>query len=89
MSATPTIIQNRMPQDYPWGIPENFAPDNFNLGPQDTPVVQTIVTPAPSVVHVTTAPPSVNMVPFVNDDVCRPFPPPSKDFGLYDRMGDF
>ena len=76
-----------MPQGYPWGMPENFAPEGFNLGPQDTPIVQTIVTPAPHVVHV--APPSVNMVPFVKDDVCRPFPPPSEDLGIYDRMDDF
>ena len=62
----------------------------FNLGPQDTPVVQAIVTPAPPVVHaVPAAPPSVNMVSFVNDDVCRPFPPPSEDLGLYDKMDDF
>ena len=35
------------------------------------------------------APPSVNMVPFVNDDMRCPFPPPSEDLGLYDRMNDF
>ena len=41
-------------------------------------------------VHATpAAPPSVNMVPFANDDMCRPFPLPSKDLGLYDRMDDF
>ena len=39
VSATPAIIQNHMPQGYPWGIPENFVPEGFNLGPQDTPVV--------------------------------------------------
>ena len=53
-------------------------------------MVQTIVTPAPHVVHVAPAtPPSVNMIPVVNDDMCRPFPPPSEDLGLYDRMNDF
>ena len=62
----------------------------LNLGPQVTPVVQTTVTPSPLVVHATpTAPPSVNMVPFANDDMYRPFPPPSGGFGLYDRMDDF
>ena len=51
-------------------MPENFAPEGFNLGPQDTLVVQTTVTPAPPVVHVApAAPPSVNMIPFVNDDM--------------------
>ena len=41
-------------------------------------------------VHVVpAAPPSVNMVSFVNDDVCCPFPPPSEYFGLYDRMDAF
>ena len=41
-------------------------------------------------VHVApVVPPSVNMVSFVNDDVCRPFSPSSEDLGLYDRMGDF
>ena len=65
-------------------------PGGFNHGPQDTPVVQTTVTPAPHMMHATpVAPPSVNMVPFVNDDVCRPFPPPSEELGLYDRMNDF
>ena len=39
VSATPTVFQNRMPQGYPWGIPENFMPEGFNLGPQNTPVV--------------------------------------------------
>ena len=65
--ATPAIVQNRMPQGYPWGMPENFSPESFNLGPQDTPI----------------------MVLFVDDDVFRPFPPPSEDLGLYDRMDDF
>ena len=79
-----------MPRGYPWGMPENFAPEGFNLGPQDAPVVQTVVTRAPPVVHtVPAAPPSRNLVPFVNEDVCRPFPPPSEDLGLYDRMDDF
>ena len=64
-------------------------PEGFNLSPQDTPVVQTTVTPAPPAVHVPAALPSVNLVPFVNDDVCRPFPPPSEDLDLYDRMDDF
>ena len=53
-------------------------------------MVQTIVTLAPPVVHsAPAAPPSVNIILFVNDDVCRPFPPPSEDLGLYDRMDDF
>ena len=87
VSAIPVVVQNHIPQGYPWGMPDNFAPEGFNL---DTPVVQTIVTPAPPVVHAApVAPPSVNMVPFVNDDVCCPFPPPSEDLGLYDRMDDF
>ena len=30
--ATPVVIQNRMPKGYPWGIPENFVPEGFNLG---------------------------------------------------------
>ena len=34
-------------------------------------------------VHVApAAPPSVNMVPVDNDDMCRPFPTPSEDLGL-------
>ena len=90
VSATPVVVQNRMPEGYPWGMPENFAPEGFNLGPQDAPVVQTVVTPTPPVVHtVPAAPPLVNLVPFVNEDMCRPFPPPSEDLGLYDRMDDF
>ena len=65
-------------------------PEDFNLGPQDTLVVQTIVTPVPPVVHVVPiAPPSVNMVPFANDDMYRPFPPPSEGLDFYDRMDDF
>ena len=79
-----------MPQGYPWGILEYFVPEGFNLDPQVTPVVQTTVTSAPLVVHATrTAPPSVNMAPFANDDMYRPFPPPSEGLGLYDRMDDF
>ena len=59
VSATPAVIQNRMPQGYPWGILENFVPEGFNLGPQEALVIQTIVTPAPHVVHVApAAPPS-------------------------------
>ena len=79
-----------MPQSYPSGMLENFAPESFNLGPQDAPVVPNVVTPAPPVVHtVPAAPPSVNLVPFVKEDMCRPFPPPSEDLGLYDRIDDF
>ena len=33
-SVTPTVVQNRMPQGYPWGIPDNFSHERFNLGPQ-------------------------------------------------------
>ena len=80
ISATPTVVQNRMPQGYPWGMPEYFAFEGFNLGPQDAPVVPNVVTPAPPMVHVVpAAPPLVNLVPFVNEDVCHPFPPPSED----------
>ena len=90
ISATPTVVQNRIPQEYPWGMPENFAPEGFNLGPQDALVVPNVVTSAPHVVHtVPAAPPSVNLVLFINEDVCRPFPPPSEDLGLYDRIDDF
>ena len=72
------------------GNARNFAPEGFNLGPQDAPVVPNVVTPAPPMVHtVPAAPPSVNLVSFVNEDVCRPFPPLSEDLGLYDRMDDF
>ena len=39
VSATTTAIQNHMPQGYPWGMPENFLPEGFNLGPQDTSIV--------------------------------------------------
>ena len=71
-------------------MPENFAPEGFNLGPQDALVVPNVVTPTPLMLHIVpTAPPSVNLVLFVNEDVCRPFPPPSEDLGLYDRMDDF
>ena len=35
------------------------------------------------------ATPSMNLVLFVNDDVCRHFPPSSEDLRLYDRMDDF
>ena len=90
VSSTPAVIQNPMPQGYPWGMTENCVPEGFNLGPQDTPVVQTTVTPAPPVVHDTpAAPPSVNMAPFANDDMYRPFTPPSEGLGLYYRMDDF
>ena len=90
MSATPVVVQNRMPRGYPWGMPENFAPESFNLGPQDTPIVQTTVTPAPPVVHVThAAPPSVNVVPFINDEFYHPDPPPIESVGFYDRLDEF
>ena len=35
------------------------------------------------------APPSVNDVPFVNDEVYHPIPPPSESLGFYDRIDDF
>ena len=74
MSAIPVVVQSCMPQGYPWGMPENFVPEGFNLGPQVTPVVQTTVTPAPHMVHVTiVSPPSVNVAPFVNDEHGSPF----------------
>ena len=64
--------------------------EGFNLDPQVSIVVQTTITPAPHVVHITpVAPPLVNMVPFANDDMCHPFPTPSEDLGLYDIMDDF
>ena len=43
VSVTPVVVQNRMPQDYPWGMPENFAPEGFNLGPQDAPVFKMLL----------------------------------------------
>ena len=36
-----------------------------------------------------TAPPSVNAMPFVNDEVYRPAPPPSESMGFYDCLDDF
>ena len=35
------------------------------------------------------APPSVNVVPFINDEVYHPIPPPSESLGFYDLMDDF
>ena len=73
-----------MPQGYPWGMPENFRPEGYNL---DAPVVQAAATPAPPMVHVTpatrneihhVAPPSMNAMLFVNDVVYHPVPPPSE-----------
>ena len=53
-------------------------------------MVQNVITPAPLVVHIVpAAPPSVNLILFVNEDVCRPFPPSSDDLGLYGRTDDF
>ena len=53
-------------------------------------MVQTVVNLVPPVVHIVpAAPPSVNLVPFVNEDMCHPFPLPSEDLGLYDKMDDF
>ena len=99
ISVTPiTVAQNCMPQGYPWGIPENFMPEGFNLDTQASPVVQAAATLAPPGVHITpatrneihyTAPPSVNVMSFVNDEVYRPVPPPSERADLYDRLDDF
>ena len=36
-----------------------------------------------------TAPPTVNAMSFVNDEVYCPFPPPSESVGFYDRLDDF
>ena len=36
-----------------------------------------------------TAPPSVNAISFVNDEVYRPVPPPSESMGFYGRLDDF
>ena len=35
------------------------------------------------------APPSVNAMSFVNDEVYRLVPPPSESMGFYDRLDDF
>ena len=35
------------------------------------------------------APPSVNVMPFVNDEVYRLVPQPSEGVGFYDRLDDF
>ena len=87
-----------MPQGYPWGMPENFMLEGYNLDAQVSPIVQVVATPAPPVVHITPAarneihydaPPSVNVVPFVNDEVYRPIPTPSVMLGFYDRMDNF
>ena len=57
-------------------MPENFMPEGFNLDTQAAPVVQAASTLAPPVVHITPAarneinyiaPPSVNVMMFVND----------------------
>ena len=36
-----------------------------------------------------TAPPTVNAMPVVNDEVYHPVPPPSESVGFYDRLDDF
>ena len=47
------------------------------------------ITPAArNEIHYTT-PPSVNVMSFVNDEVYRHVPPPSKSMGLYDRLDHF
>ena len=33
VSAIPAVVQNRMPQGYPWEMPENFMPEGFNIVP--------------------------------------------------------
>ena len=50
-----TVAQNRMPQGYPWGMPENFMLEGYNLDAPVAPVVQAAATPAPPVVHITPA----------------------------------
>ena len=93
-----TVVQNRMPQGYPWGMPKNFMPEGYNLDAPVAPVFYAAATPSPHVVHVSpaarneihyVAPPSVNAMPFVNDEVYRPVPPPSESVGFYDRLDDF
>ena len=73
-------------------------PEGFNQDSHIAPLINTATALAPHVVHVTPAtrneihydaPPSVNMVSFTNDDIYRPFPPPSEGLGLYDRRDDF
>ena len=82
-----------MPQGYPWGMPENFMPEGYNIYAQVAPVVQVAATPVPLVMHVTpmarneihyTAPSPVNAMSFVNDEVYRFVPPPSESMGFYD-----
>ena len=60
--------------------------EGFNQVPKIAPLSQNVAAPASPMVHIThaarneihyAAPPSVNMVPFSNDDVYRPIPPPS------------
>ena len=87
-----------MPQGYPWGMPENFMLEGYNQDAQVSQLAQAAAASAPPVVHITPtarneihciAPISVNVIPFVNDEVYHPIPPPSEGLGLYDRMDDF
>ena len=38
ISATLVVAQNRIPPGYPWGMPESFVPEGFNLDPQIAPL---------------------------------------------------
>ena len=87
-----------MTQGYPWGMPENLMPEGYNLDAQVAAVVQATTNPAPHGVYVTpatrneilyTAPPSVNAMLFVKDEVYHPVPPPIESVGFYDQLDDF
>ena len=62
-------------------------PEGYNQDAQVAPFAQTAAVSAPPVVHVTpmarkeihyTATPLMNTMPFVNNEVYRPVPPPSE-----------
>ena len=81
VSATPvTVVRNRMPQGYLWGMLENFMPYGYNQDAQFSPHSQAAAT---------SSPPLVNALPFINDEVYHLAPPPSESMGFYDRLDDF
>ena len=70
-------------------------PEGYNQDAQVSPLAQDVAAPAPPVVHIThtarneihyVVPPSVNVVPFANDEVYCPIPEPSESLSFYDRM---
>jgi hypothetical protein len=68
---------------YPWGMPPNYMPENFNPA-TEAPLVNQVPPIQPIMV---TTPPVIHDVPQVEDPIYHT--PPSENLDVYERMDEF